>query len=239
MKDRTSRFRRRGRFIAEMRYKVVPSFVDHRGQMIADLHSQLEEWFPHWKSGSGLITFLDRQENPLQEFTIGYRRSAVVLEDQGQVQHFIDRTTRYFQLVYDSIGDSIEAIDRFGVRIVEVLEPEDGISRDDAVEIVLENHHKIPEDLDLPFNDSLSKVVHEHGFYQIGPAFLGDAWLENSFSEPERDLPDVGIGLDVDSYQRDLIISSFTDIEEALLAVTRLTKTVEESVAASIGLSHE
>lgn len=231
LEDATAEYRRKGRFIVGIRYPPAPRLFDRRGQIISDLHSELEDEFPHWRTNKSKIHFVDDLEDPTAEFLFTHLRASVILEQPVEIDDFLERADRYLEMFYATLGEDISEVDRCGVRIIEILTSDDVGSYEAANRRLITRFMPgLPGD-DLDYVDSSLKAVHEHGFYQIGPAGEGEEWVSQAFSRPEEFVPEYGFGLDVDSNRKELVVRSGDELVEAYRAVAALTKRVEEEVA--------
>ena len=238
MKDRVSGIRRKSRFVAEIRYPVVPRIFDSRGELIESIHSQIKDRFEHWRAGIGTVTFSDKpaNEKPIKQFIVSLKRSAVILEDCGTVEEFNNSTRKYFNLMLDVLGTSIKRLNRCGVRFLEIIEPEGSPSFDDIFERIKSRYLNIPEELSIDLKDLQIRLVHKKGFYAIGTVQKGEEWINQTFTELDHHIPEAGVGLDIDSYETDLGIKKNEDVIQAFNAVSRLTKAIEENLLSNLGM---
>lgn len=236
MEDDTAQFRRKGRFIVEIRYPAVPRLFDIRGRILRNLHPQLEGEFPNWRTNKGKIHFVDDLEDPTAEFWFTHMRAAVILEEPVEIDRFLERADRYLPMMYDALEGDITELNRCGVRLIEILSSE-GVGSYESVNnrVVNRFFQDLPGE-DLTYVDSMMKAVHEHGSFQVGPAGVGENWVSGSFSQPNEDVPEFGFGVDVDSNRKEIEIHGGEELIEAYRAVAEVTKNVEEAVAEQVGL---
>ena len=208
MHDPLNATRRKARFIVEVRYPAAPQIFDTKGQIIEAIHPEVQDRFERWRIETGTIHFDDAKTRPTQDFTISLKRSAVTLEDFGTVQEFTDRTRKYLGLMYDQVGSKIKRVTRVGVRFIEVIAPPGGASFEDLSERI-QHAYLTPAAADgLDVSDLLVKLVHKNGYLQVGPVKKGEDWLSTSFVDPDSNVPDAGVGLDIDSYDSDVEIGT-------------------------------
>lgn len=237
MRDPFSSIRRKGRLIAEVRYPAVPKILDEKGEIIECIHPKIRKPLKHWKVLSDGLIFTDDLNLFKQELIITLKRTAVGIEDFGTVQEFIDRTKNYLGLVYDRIGNSISTINRFGVRLIEICAPNNSDEFEDMLGKVVNSFFKSPEDLTINPTDAYFRIVHDKGAYSVGPVKKDESWIDRSFRDPNANVPDIGIGLDIDSYVTEIKIKNKNDLIEAFIRVFELTKAIEESLLRHQGLS--
>jgi len=238
MKDVIARIRKKARIIAEVRYPVVPQFLDMRGKIIGELNSAIKDPFDWWSSNPAQVLFLDRQEKPRAEFVMTPKQTAVILEDVTHVPEFLDRAEKYLRLSHELLGQWITTLSRVGVRFIEVLEVEGLTQFDPVLQHVLGKMHQLPQ-VEVRHTDALVRLVHEQGYYQVGPVKRGEEWVKQSFKVPEENVPNAGVGLDIDSFAKDVKISDADGLISAVLTVAGLTTSVEEALARYLGLIHD
>jgi hypothetical protein len=235
LKDALASCRRKARLIAELRYKAIPELLDSRGRIIAAVHPVIEEAFKHWRSDLSQVVFLDDLQAPTSEFAITPKKMSVIFEDPGSVQSFYDRVEKYLRLGLGQLSVVPPTLERVGVRFVEILELA-GESRFDRVrEHLIAKLHQLP-DLPLVYEDSLIKLVHSQGYYQVGPIRRGEAWVEQLFKKPDVNVPTVGVGFDIDSFAKEVEVRSADDVLAAVRKVAALTKSIEEQLGAYLGI---
>ena len=236
MKDASSGVRRKLRAIVELRYPARPEIFDTKGKLLAVVHPVIEDQFPHWKADVGSITFLDDLTTPTREFMISLRRTAFILEDPGSVQEFVDKGEKCLGLVFDHLGGGVGSLTRLGVRLIEVCTPERPASFEEMVATVCDSLLTLPSDLGLRTTDAMFNVVHDRGMYVVGPVKKGEEWVKQMFKNADTNMPDVGIGLDIDSYAEGVAVKTKHDLQAAFLSVYELTKAVEESLLRHQGM---
>jgi hypothetical protein len=240
MKDPIAGLRRKSKFIAEIRYPAAPRLFDIKGKIIDAIHPQISDRFPHWQVETGSVRFADTlDKTPREEFTIALKRTAVQLEDSGTVQEFADRTRRYLALMHEHLGKAVTRVSRCGVRLLAIYSPAGGTSFEDVTSRVLHRFAIMPPDISLTAKDAMVRIVHSRGFYYVGPAKLGERWVKQVFSDPERNVPEAGLGVDIDSFETDLAVATAQQLQQVFSAVLRLTKSIEESLIRHAGFLDE
>lgn len=235
MKDPVRGVRKKSRFILEIRYPAAPRIFDSRGAIIDDIHPEIRDRFEHWQIGSGTISFADLLEDPSERFVISLKRTSITLEDPGSVQEFFDRSRKYLRLFHSVLGKQVRRLTRVGVRFIEIAAPSPPPSFDDVRDRVRSSFLRTPEDLELDFADVALVETHTHGRYQIGPVEKGENTIESAFTYAERNVPDAGVLMDIDSYETDVGVPSKADLIKAYRAAFEMTKAVEESLLSHLG----
>jgi hypothetical protein len=67
----------------------------------------------------------------------------------------------------------------------------------------------------------------------IGPIKKDEAWVKQTFSQPERNVPLFGFGIDIDSHATSIEIARESDIPRSISAIFDLTKATESEVVSS------
>jgi hypothetical protein len=234
VKDPVERKRRKRRFIVEIRYPIVPEFLDLRGRLIGKIHPQIDKTFKNWQADLDSVLFTDDLKEPRAEFYLDTRRTSVVFEDPPSVSSFLDEAKRLLGFAYDQFGGHVRILARVGVRFIEVV---DSPAQDyeALVAMVLDKFHKQLVGLPLEYTDSQVILVHKYGRYAIGPTKKGDQWLKQVFKDPASNVPDFGFAVDVDSFAQDVAIRSKADLIAACYNVLRLTTALEESLLRTAG----
>lgn len=239
MTDSLASLRRKIRCVAEARYPVEPRFLDVRGNIISAVHPSIRDHLPHWTSEPGSILFKDGIEVSVDQFLISTKQIGIILEDPGTLQRFEDVTVQYLGYAYDALGKWIDSVDRFGVRFLEVLVAPDIKAYDELRRRVLDSFHRVPTELSLTYTDSMVRLVHEHGSYTIGPAQRNEEWIRQIFGRPDRNVPDIGLALDIDSFVSGVAIKKKEDLIRVFRATLGMTLAVEEALAKTVGFAHE
>jgi len=82
--------------------------------------------------------------------------------------------------------------------------------------------------------DCKATFTHDNGMLTVGPVKEDEAWIKQTFSCPEKNIPSFGIGVDIDSHALNMDISSDLKIAKSLNAVFALTKATENEVINSL-----
>jgi len=234
LKDLLKDHRKKGRFIVEIRFAAIPNFMDVRGEIISIVHPEIEKRCKHWKASDEHVLFLNDNDKPTQEFLIGMKRCFVALEDPGTMEEFSGFSAKMLGITYDRLGSWLKTITRFGVRFIEIVASTKS-NYEETLSELLEKYHKLPFDIPLEYADSQAIIVHKYGRFGIGPTKKGDEWVQQIFKNIEN-VPDYGIAMDIDSYAKNISVSSKGEFLKAFQNVFNLTSTVEEMLARSAGV---
>jgi hypothetical protein len=235
VKDPSHQLRTKSRFIVELRYPVAPATFDRTGHIIQSIHPKIQKRFPHWAVEAGSVLFTDSLQPSVQQFLISFKQMSFILEDCSTVQEYVDLARQHLTLAYEAFEPRIQQISRCGVRIMEVVDAGKGSDREATRRLLLEKLHVIPPELALPYTDSMVKLVHPQGNYQIGPTHAGDPWLSTVFMRPDTNVPENGVGLDIDSYPTDISVRNAGEFARAFTTVWTLSKSIEEGILRHLG----
>lgn len=222
-------FRRKTRFIVELRYEPVPQFFDVRGRVIGELHPVVKPLLPWWQADSGQILLTDSLERPRDQVVVGSQRTSVVLEDPASLSAFVAHAELVLDHTYGLMGAWWPAIRRLGVRFIEVVKTPHA-TYEATRSALLHTFHKLPVALPLTYIDSQAILVHERGRYGIGPTKRGDDWTKQVFQDDSKNMPDIGIAVDVDSFSSSFAVKSQADLLAVFHDVLQLSLAVEEGV---------
>ncbi|WP_031434874.1 hypothetical protein [Methylomarinum vadi] len=67
----------------------------------------------------------------------------------------------------------------------------------------------------------------------LGPIKEDEAWVKQTFSLPEKNVPSFGLGVDIDSHASNIEIASDSQIAKSISAIFDLTKATESEVVTS------
>jgi hypothetical protein len=225
--------RKKSRFIAEIRFPPAPRLVDQRGQMIAALRAKVKSQFQFWQTESTFFQFGDRANGPVNQFMVGVDRIAFRLEDPASLSQFCELQSKYLKMALELVGKEIESISRIGVRTIAVHVVDSQQTFEDYATLVREKTVVIPSELGLKYTDSFVRLVHDGGAYAIGPTRKDEAWPREVFLDTENNMPEFGIGIDVDSSVVNLPYKSPDD------TVNAVRRTIDLSVATEAALLHQ
>ena len=232
--------RAKTRMIAELRYPAVPQFLDIRGNVIAAIFPQVEKDLPYWESQPNAVLFGDAARGKIKdEMYLSPNRFAIIMEDPPSIEAFKQRVERYLPFVIDALKP-LQKVDRFGVRVVEVLACVKCESADDVRQLVLKSFHKLPQGLPLQYEDSLARIVHDHGSITVGPATPDEQWIQSVFLRPNENVPAFGLGLDIDTAVTGVkLFNKKADLGKAFRALMEMWASIELAVAGQAGLSDD
>lgn len=237
--DHVARVRQKGRFIIELRYPAATQLLDSRGKVVSALRGRLEARFPHWGVTQSQILFTDRPatDKPACELAIMMRRMNVIIEDPGTLEDYWKEASGYLRAFFDALQPSLRSIDRIGVRLITIAGRRGAMNYEEIRKSILTTFHKVPLDLPLEYQDSMSVLVHKHGQFVIMPVRRSEEWVSKTFRLVDGRIPEVGYAMDVDSFSTDLEVDSASDLLTACQAVLGVSQSVEQAMVRALGLA--
>jgi hypothetical protein len=227
--------RKKTRFVLELRNEAMPLFLDVRGRIVADVYPSIRKQFPHWQAEAGQVLFADRADRPKNQIVLGIRRSLVALEDASSLEEFTGLAEKVLQLAFPTMESGWRSLERVGIRFMEVATTPKA-TYDATRAHLLATFHKTPLDLPLEHTDSQAILVHKYGRYSIGPTRRKDDWLSTVFTEPDTNVPEIGVAIDIDSFAKGLDSKTADELLGHVRDVLTLTTTVEGSLFVAAGV---
>jgi hypothetical protein len=236
MEDFSKTFRKKNKFVFELRYKPYLKLLDEKGKIIDSVHREIEKSYPFWQIVNSDIVFYDNEEVVKNEFVIGLKRMAVLVEDISTYEAFYDNVFRFVKIFYSNIG--INSYVRIGFRIISLYESKEKNEYGYYLGKIESKFLKDPIDLGLKHKDLLVRIIHANGFYQIGPVKSDETWVRSSFKDfsDEKLLPKSGIGLDIDGFGTEFDVTKLTDLNKKIESTLTLSKSIEDALLKSLEL---
>jgi hypothetical protein len=172
------------------------------------------------------------------EFLISDSKILFVSEDSTSLQAFIDQANKLILIAFDSLEGRVKIIDRLGVRFIEILSSNNK-SFEEVHKKFMDKIYKNPFNINLEYTDVQTILVHKYGRFGVGPTKKEDDWIKINFQQPEKNIPDFGIALDIDSYGSNLRIGNQNDLKIAINSVIEMTITIEESILRALDVINE
>lgn len=235
-KDKLVRHRAKSRLILELRYPPLLQAFDKRGALLEALSNQFKHKMDDWHTDNVTVNLFDDRTAPRHQISVDHRHCVLAYEDPGTIQEFYDDGKRLIQLLDKIFPSHWNAIDRIGVRFISILRDDSFASFTSINEKVM-NTFFIPRvPLSLTITDCQAVLEHETGRVCIGPVRKGEAWALSMFTLPDTKVPDIGFGVDVDSYVSNPKIESTSEIVKLFYTVFEQTVLTEQEVATALGI---
>lgn len=233
MDDPLQQSRAKGRFVIEVRCEAIPRLLDNRGYVIQRLSSLVAPHFPHWRTSDGRVTFTDTAapDDPTCELSISTKQITIILEDISGLPEFASVAEQYLSLAFDALQVQSLDVSRIGCRLISVHTSPIIADFERARLLVLDRFHKMPIELPFQYTDSAWSLVHDHGRFTVMPYQQSDDWGRQIFKSTRKQLPEFGIALDIDSFEKSRRIGSRRDLARASLAILDLSRATEIALA--------
>lgn len=235
MTDPVASLRQKTRFVVEMRFDVVPTFFDTKGEFIARTHPLITARFPHWRANYDQVLFTEDLDHPVNQFLVSHKQVSVMLEDVP-LQEFADEADTLLGLAFDGLSKGLRKVSRCGVRFMGILNAKQASYEATKARALSEFHNNYRIDLPLEVVDSQAIIVHKYGRFGVGPTKRDDLWTKSVFQKPDKNVPEFGFALDVDSFAGDIAVGGRDAFITAFHDVLDLTVAVEQAIAARLGL---
>jgi len=232
--DPLADIRLKSRMVIEARYAINMKIVDKRGLALDTLKGKFKDRFPHMRIDNIGIHLVDEKNNPGQivDFTIDRFRFQTDKEESAQ--NFLELGKNILSEIYFINPGWFTNFARVGVRLISVIEAK-GCSRyEDSLNRVNAAFFGGRVPLTVNINDVAAVFIHEAGRIEVGPLKRGEAWVVNSFSDPEYDGPDFGFAFDVDSYATNVSCKNVDDLTRSFEAVLGLSLATEVELVTAL-----
>ncbi len=224
----------KSRLIMEIRYPALLAAFDRRGKVLEKMRSEFGNKIEHWKSESVAVHFADDFDKPSKQILVDHLRSFIMYEDPGTEGEFKDDVVRMVKVLKKVFPTELGSVDRLGVRSISIFEVSGITTYNDALSLVMKKYfsEKIP--ISIKPKDCRATFVHENGMLNIGPVKDDEAWVKQTFSQPDKNVPAFGLGVDVDSYASNMELKSDSQAAKNINTVFDLTKATEREVVDSL-----
>jgi len=224
----------KSRMIMEIRYPALLAAFDRRGKVLEEMRSEFGNKIEHWKSESVAVHFADDFDKPYKQILVDHLRSFIMYEDPGTEGEFKDDAVRMVKVLKKVFPTELNSVDRIGVRYVSIFEVGGVTTYNDALSLVMKQYFSEKMPISIKPKDCRATFVHENGTLNIGPVKDDEAWVKQTFSNPDKNVPAFGIGIDVDSHASNMELKSESQVARNISAVFDLTKATESEVVGSL-----
>lgn len=236
MEDYSKDFRKKNKFVFELRYRPFLKLLDKKGEMIKQFSDKIGDLCPSWQVLNSDIVFSDNLELPKFEFVIGLKRMSVLVEDISTFEYFLNNVQKLVKIFYEI--SEINSFSRIGCRIISLYEDVKEVSYDGYIKKIEEKFLQDPLKLGLSHTDLLVRVVHKNGFYQIGPVKRNEPWIQQNFKDlkDEKKIPKNGVGFDIDSFGTEFSVKKENELIKKMESTINLSKSIEDALIKNLGL---
>lgn len=224
----------KSRMTMEMRYEPAIHAFDRRGEILDVVHSAFRSKMEHWRVQNVEVVMADDFETTTRIAQISHLRSSISYEDPNTRQEFIDDSLRFIDCMCRVFPEGLGTIKRLGFRSLSVLSWQECRSVDCCYELVRSKFLSPELPLSLSFTDCGVILQNESTRVYVGPFQKDEDWARQTFSRPSVNVPEFGIGLDVDCYALALSYGSSGDLRKAARALQDLALAVETEVCGGL-----
>jgi len=229
-KDILSDRRVKSRMILEIRYDPAIHVFDRRGVILDKVHSAFRSKMEHWRVQNAEVVMADDFNSIGKTAQLSHLRSSISYEDPDSRQEFVDDSLRFLDGFCDVFHEGLGTIKRMGFRSMSVLSWKECSNVECCYEVVKATFLKDKLPVDMSFTDCGVILQNDNTRVYVGPFKRDEEWARQTFSKPSENVPDFGIGLDVDCYALDLQYDSNAALRKAARALQDLALAVESEV---------
>lgn len=222
-KDEYRKFRKKSRFILEVRYEPLLQAFDSRGRLLETLHPIFKKKMEHWRIENVAVHLADDFKEPSKQISVDHLRSLIIYEDPDSLEEFHNDAKRFIKKLYELFPEGMKNIKRLGVRFISIFDLPEFKDYKDIFQKIMATFFSPNLPYSLKFNDCRAVLTHETGTINVGPVKSDENWVKEIFSKPEENVPPAGFGLDIDSYAKTLECNSSTDLAGSYKTVFGLT----------------
>lgn len=226
MKDNLKDIRKKVKYILELRYPPLVNIFDKKGEILNKIFPIFKSKMEQWRVQDSQVIIADSFSSMTKQLAIGHLKSSISYEDPSTLQEYIDDSHRFLKELKKFFPELAEA-SRLGFRVISILE--DGKSKNfqDVSDKIRNQFLANPFPSKIDFNDLRITLTGEQFNLTIGPVKKGEDWIKTVFSNPLEGTPEFGIGIDVDSYVKDIDCSNERDLINALIKIQALSFSIE------------
>ncbi len=234
MEDFAKKFRKKNRFIFELRYQPLLPILDVKGKIIDDFHKKVSTKFPIWQLIGSDVLFTESSEKPKNEFFIGLRRMSVIFEDISTYESYYNDVMNFSKYFYEYF--KLNTFERIGFRIISTYHSDRLNDFSSYVKLIENKFLKDPLSLGLTHKDLFIKIDHSNGFYIIGPIKQNEPWIMTNFKDTSdlSVIPKYGLGLDIDSFGLDVSVNNEKSFVSKIDSTIKLSKSIEDALIKSM-----
>jgi len=232
-KDPLSKSRLKSRYILEIRYPPLVQTFDRRGKILEKIFPEFEKKAEHWKVENVQVIITDSLEKGKKQIAISHLRSSVAYEDPDTKSEFLDDCNKFIKLFYD-VFPEMKALKRIGFRSISIFKHKLAKSYNDVFRSIKDNFLCPTIPSTLGFTDCSIRLSHDTCNVRIGPVKEGEDWIKSAFIHSDDNIPGYGIGLDIDSFTKDLACSNSEELIKAFSAVSALSFHLESEILADL-----
>lgn len=220
----------KARFIIEARYRALVGIFDRRGEVLEGLNALFQRAMEQWQVQNAAVHLSDNFNLKRMHVAIEHTRTFIAYEDICGTETFLSDASRLFSLFRETFASEVTLINRLGVRHICIYESPSLFSFAQANQLVMASLFSPQLPLSITVKDCRAVFNHNNGTINIGPMRADEDWAKQSFVVPFENVPKHGIGIDIDSYAKNVDFSSEDKVLEALSSIQALTIESEKEV---------
>lgn len=226
--------RKKVRYILELRYPPLVNIFDKRGEILNKIHPIFKSKMEHWRVLNSQVIIADSFSDIItKQLAVGHIKSSISYEDPSTLQEYIDDSHRFLKEL-KKIFPELIGLSRLGFRIISILEDKNSNNFQDIRDKIKNRFLAKPFPSKIDFNDLRITLTGEQFNITIGPVKEGEDWIKNVFSSPFKEILEFGIGIDVDSYVKDIDCSNERDLINAINKIQALSLAIESDLIKDI-----
>ncbi|MDY7109777.1 MAG: hypothetical protein SYC29_14170 [Planctomycetota bacterium] len=224
------RARKKGRFIVEVRYGPLLHVFDRRGQLMASLQAAFPEKLVEWQVSGAEVAMREAVREWRWSVVVNHMRSALVIEDDVKCPEFEAVACRFVNVVQGVFREEFASASRVGMRSISVFQKK-GASDFDELSRDVQRRFLVGYDLlGVEVKDCRVVLTHENGRAEVGPVKQEEDWVKKTFDRPQKNVPRLGYGVDIDTYVRDVELGDEKKTKNVVGAVWAARGEVEAQV---------
>lgn len=229
MKDKYKKYRKKSRYILELRYPPLVNIFDKRGEILNEIYPIFKPKLDQWKVDNAQVIMADSFKTPTKQIVIGHLRSSIMYEDASTLQEFVDDSNKLLKELKKFFPE-LDGLDRVGFRIISIFDFEIFSSFQEVSKKIQETFLVNPFPSQIDFTDLKITLMGEQFGLNIGPVKEGEPWAISMFSNPIKNIPKYGLGIDVDGYANDVNCSTEIELINVINKIQALTFSIEDDL---------
>lgn len=229
MKDNLKDIRKKVKYILELRYPPLVNIFDKKGGILNKIFPIFKSKVGQWRVQDSQVIIADSFSIMTKQLAIGHLKSSISYEDPSTLQEYIDDSHRFLKELKIFFPELAE-VSRLGFRVISIFEDRESKNFQDVSDKIRNKFLANPFPSKIDFNDLRVVLTGEQFNLTIGPVKKREDWIRNVFSNPLERTPEFGIGIDVDSYVKDIDCSNERDLINALIKIQTLSFLIEKDL---------
>jgi len=230
MRDDFKDIRKKVKYILELRYPPLVNVFDKRGEILNKIHPIFKLKMEHWRVLDSQVIIADSFSDIMtKQLVVSHLKSSISYEGPSTLQEYIDDSHRFLKEL-KSIFPELMGLSRLGFRIISILEDKNSNNFQGIIDKIKNRFLAKPFPSKIDFNDLRIILTGEHFNLNIGPVKEGEDWIKSVFFNPFKEIPEFGIGIDVDSYVKDIDCFNERDLINVIDKIQALSFSIESDL---------